>query len=428
MSRFEWLRRWSPASGRGQAAITAFTNLTLGGLAIITGSTAARLLGPAGRGDLAAITSFPTVIASLASFGLRESLVYYVAKEPENTGPVAVAATSLAGLLAPIPLFIAWLFVPSLLSVHSAATVMAARIYLGLFWAEWLRTPADCILRGRQRIVAWNSTRLIAPLVWLAVLCWGWLSHVNDAARLAITSVPLVVFASGLTLLMVKKDLAAGFPVDTKRWRPMLSYGFPVMLASGARQLNFRLDVVLMAAFINPRDLGLYVVAATWSGILAPLTDGVAIVLFPRVSSTNASNPAFAGLVRRSVGASLFFNVAGSVLLIVFTSFGLRLLFGRDFIPATPYAYILIVAAIPLNLSRVFASVLQGIGHTRAIMWAEATGVVITVIGLATTLRRFGPLGAAWTSVAAYSVGLAVLIVSYRLYLRGVAPAVANDA
>src|SRR5713101_4590346 len=59
--------------------LTAGTNGLSAVLGITTGMLAARLLGPQGRGELAAIQTWPSFIATLAMLGLPEALVYYSA-------------------------------------------------------------------------------------------------------------------------------------------------------------------------------------------------------------------------------------------------------------------------------------------------------------------------------------------------------------
>jgi len=65
------------------AALTAAANLAIAVLSIVTGVVSARLLGPHGRGELAAIQTTPGFLASLAMLGMPEALTYFSAQEPE---------------------------------------------------------------------------------------------------------------------------------------------------------------------------------------------------------------------------------------------------------------------------------------------------------------------------------------------------------
>ena len=48
------------------------------GMGVVTGILAARMLGPAGRGELAAIVIWPTSIAALISLGVNQAIAYNV--------------------------------------------------------------------------------------------------------------------------------------------------------------------------------------------------------------------------------------------------------------------------------------------------------------------------------------------------------------
>lgn len=58
-------------------ALTVAANVTLAALGMVSGILAARLLGPHGRGQLAAIQTWPSSIATLAMLGMPEAVVYY---------------------------------------------------------------------------------------------------------------------------------------------------------------------------------------------------------------------------------------------------------------------------------------------------------------------------------------------------------------
>jgi O-antigen/teichoic acid export membrane protein len=66
--------------------ITATVNLVLAVLGMMSGVLAARLLGPHGRGELAAIQTWPGVIGTLAMLGMPEAIVYYSARDERGAG------------------------------------------------------------------------------------------------------------------------------------------------------------------------------------------------------------------------------------------------------------------------------------------------------------------------------------------------------
>src|SRR5262249_21288164 len=109
---------------------TAGTNVLLAMIGLATSILAARLLGPAGRGELAAIQTWPAVVATVALLGLPDAVVYFTARRPDRGGSYLGSAMALA-LLASAPFMaLGYLVMPLVLAAQSSEVVHAARWYL----------------------------------------------------------------------------------------------------------------------------------------------------------------------------------------------------------------------------------------------------------------------------------------------------------
>src|SRR5438128_20610 len=86
-------------------ALTMLTNLSIAGLSVVSGVIAARLLGPTGRGELAAIQTWPTLLATLSMHGIADALAYFSAREPDRAGRWLATALVLA-VTACLPAFL----------------------------------------------------------------------------------------------------------------------------------------------------------------------------------------------------------------------------------------------------------------------------------------------------------------------------------
>src|SRR5690349_8489573 len=63
--------------------LTVLTQVAVIGINVITGVITARLLGPDGRGEFAAITLWPQVLSGLASMGLPIAATYNICNHGE---------------------------------------------------------------------------------------------------------------------------------------------------------------------------------------------------------------------------------------------------------------------------------------------------------------------------------------------------------
>ena len=82
----------------GGFASTLVAQLGVLGLGTFTGVAAARLLGPQGRGELAALILWPSVLVMLFSLGMNQAIVFHTGQQRDGIPEVWTAST-LIGLV-----------------------------------------------------------------------------------------------------------------------------------------------------------------------------------------------------------------------------------------------------------------------------------------------------------------------------------------
>lgn len=392
---------------------TFMTNAVMACVGLATGVMAARLLGPQGRGELAAIQTWPTDIAVFAMLGLDAATVYFSARDPERAGRYLASATSFV-LLSALPFMVAaYCLMPVLLAAQSTAIIHAARWYLLLILLFPFAGMPFNALRGRSDLNVWNVLRTMPGLGWLLVLLTGlilgetrpqWFAG-GFLLMLAVFSIPVFI--------VTRRRVPGPFVPERRLWKPMLKYGVPSAAGSVPRTFNLRLDQMLMAAVLAPRLLGLYVVGVAWSGAIAPATNAIGAVIFPRVASQKLVDARDRSLGQATRLGTVVAAGLGFVLLAL-TPWGVPLLFGASFAPAVPAALILTVAGALMGLNTILEEGVRGLGDTKAILWSELAGLVVTIAGLAFLLRPYNIVGAALTSLLAYTTISICLLVRIR--------------
>ena len=267
------------------ASVTAATNMAIAGMGFCTGIVAARMLGPRGRGKLAAIQTTPSFIALFALVGMPEALVYFSAQKPAQAGRYLVTATGLS-LAASVPcMALAYLGMPLLLHAQGTNIVAAARWYLLIapIWAvvAMMYHP----LRGIGEFQAWNALRLCVPLLALCVLVLAYLTGLMTPAFVAFGNLTTYAIMVCPCIWLVRRLLHGPFQLDSEEVGPMLRYGLPCVMTGLPQMLNLRLDQILMATFLPPQKLGLYVVAVAWSGAVFPLLTSIGSTMLPSVAA-----------------------------------------------------------------------------------------------------------------------------------------------
>jgi len=157
--RWRQFHRVSPSGSN--VIVSAGTNVLIAGLGLLSGPLAARLLGPAARGELAAVQNLFWLIAILAMLGLPEAAIYFTARQPEQAGPVLATGICLPALTTPIFFLLMYPVVPFVLAAQPAFVKDAARwclLAIPLYAVVALGTNT---VRGTNRLVYWNLLRLL---------------------------------------------------------------------------------------------------------------------------------------------------------------------------------------------------------------------------------------------------------------------------
>jgi O-antigen/teichoic acid export membrane protein len=106
---------------RSQTVYTSLTGLLVYGLSAITGPLLARALGPAGRGDLAAVLVPSELVGWALLCGLPMAAMYYADEYPHRQ--LVVGAWAYAVAAGGIVVAIGWWLVPRYLHGHPDQTV-----------------------------------------------------------------------------------------------------------------------------------------------------------------------------------------------------------------------------------------------------------------------------------------------------------------
>lgn len=403
-TRVIWQRISTAQSFGSHVIITIGTNILMACIALLTGTLAARILGPEGRGQLAAIQTWPIFFAEIALWGLPEAVVYFTAKNPREAGQYTASATVLALILAFPLLGLAYVLMPLLLSAQSSQVIFFARWHLLYIFSNILLTVQRSPIQGKNNFWVWNLLRPMPNLAWLIVLLVAMIEGIQTPQWVAFAYLLLLSLLFFPRHYVIKKQVASPmWPPKIEHWRPLLGYGFPLVLSTIPLALNLRLDQMLMVTMLPAQIVGYYVIAVAWSAALSPLVNAIGMVLFPHTA--NASNlEQKTTHLKRGVHITIIVAVGVSLPVLGLTSVAVPLLFGEEFSPAIPAAYILVIAGMFLSLKGVLQEGLRGLGETKLILWGECVGLIITTTLLFVTLPLWGIIGAAITSVLAYAL------------------------
>jgi len=365
-------------------------------LALVTGPVQARVLGPDGRGELAAIITVLVLAPLILDFGLAD----FVTRERARgaaAGRTLGTAVPLALGFSLLGVLLAWPLGELLGQGREVVErfVRLSLLLMPLFVFGWMVLG---VARGAQRFEIIRRWQLIGAagsgLVILGLAAVG---------RLTVTSAVVATIVMSVTALVVSLPVLRG----TGRWRfdrrvvrPALGFGARSWILAVSSTANHRLDQAVMAAVVTSAELGRYAVAAGLVAIASGFVGAVVTALLPRVAREGIQS------VPRIVRVSVLVMAGALAALTASAPFAVPLLFGSDFKGAVPLVAILAVATVFMGVSAVAGSALQGHGRPQDSARPQLAGLIITIVGLALVLDPLGAAGAALVSCAAYAAVL----------------------
>jgi len=375
-------------------------NALLAVLAVITSPILAHALGPAGRGELAAIFTVLTLAPWISDLGLTAYLARERAQGRDaslllgSVIPVAFAA-SLVGVATAIPI------------AHLLGRGRADVTYfvsLGLFIlpvSVFIQTLYGLVLgEERWRIIVWvrvlSAALPAAAIVGLSLADSVTVSNVSIAylSTGILSNIPLLIALSG--------SLPWRF-----RWSVTVSsvlFGLKSWIGTIANTANARLDQLLMAGLVSSTQLGLYALAVTLSSISSSLVAAVANALFPRIAGGEYE------LGARACRMAIAMVSILSVLIASCSPILVPIVFGEAFSGAVPMLLILLGAGVCFVAVQILNSTVTAGGDPASAARAQATGLAITIPGLILVLPTYGGVGAAWISLASYLATLTIVL------------------
>jgi O-antigen/teichoic acid export membrane protein len=393
---------------------TLITNCVINGFALANSILLSHWLGPVGRGEIAAAMLWPMLLAYLVSMGIISSTSYFTAARPTQLQPIFTNAMALALVQSAVAVLIGYFALPYLLSSQSANVINTARLYLLVIPVTLSTQYGTGILQGRMQMSVFNWLRMIVPFGYLA----GSVA-LGMAGKLVLVNI--VILHLGLTAatwlgtmsMLLRSGIRPSLQLDLGMGKEMLRYGAKVQVGNVSGMANQSLDQVLMAAWLPPVYLGLYVVAVSSASISRAFSEAVQLVLTPSITQRKSSAERAAvlqGVFRRYWLLSFLAAVAFSAVLPI----AIPIVFGISFAAAIWPAEVLLLGTFLDGARAVLTGGAQALGDPWLGSKAHLGALIVTVTLLYLLLPILGIMGAAIATASACAMELGIVVAGLR--------------
>lgn len=397
----------SPALG------TFYASIAILAMGMVNSVELSRWLGAGGRGELAAAILWPTLLAWTVSLGVGPAILYYAALPGARTGDIFATSLVLGLAQSAVAVLVGYLALPLILGGHGGIEVTASRWYLLMIPLGLISNYASFILQARLRFVWYNVLRAFmifgSAFAVLGLKLAGRLDVIHVVFILLLLSVlQTVVSLVGLH----STGMAIGPHFDRPLAGKLLKYGLKVHFGSISQLGNEQLDQMLMSIFLQPVQLGLYVVAVSAAGVNGALAFAVRNVSMPRIAGAAQDRKVMllSQVFRRFFVVSIFSAVAMASILPA----AIPLIFGNQFSRAIWPAEILLLAGLFLGWTGILTYGALAMNNPFLSSRSSVVALVVTLVSLPPLLYFLGILGAAIASLIAYATQFFVVAAALR--------------
>ena len=403
-------------SGVAATAQTLLVNILILGLGVGTGVITARVLGPSGRGEQAAIIMVPQFLAYALTLGLPEALVYNLKRYPDRTSQLFSAALLLATFMGAVATLVGVLLVPHWLTEYSPAVIRFAQLSTLIAPVSLTALILTSALQAREAFALYNAARYLPPLLTLLALIVLALLH-----RLTPFSAALSYLLPAVPVLLWM--LSRLWKLYRPRWyrlrsasKSLTSYGLRSYGVDLAGTLTYYLDRVLLVGLVAPATLGLYVVALSLARMLNVFHAAVVSVLFTKTSGRPVEEVvALTGLAAR---ASTTLTLLAAMGLTVLGPRVLSLVYGQDYLGAVTVFRLLVLEVVLSGMAWVLAQAFMALGRPGLVTLLQGVGLSISVPLLLVLVPPYGLEGAGLALLISATLRLVLALVSFPLILQ----------
>lgn len=376
-----------------------------------------RLLGPHGNGQIALLTTNAALLVLIVGQGMDAALVYDIARQRQTRASRMRYLYSLFLMQALIICLFSLLF-------H----YFTGYSYFG-FATSWSMVYAVTLLLNNYGVALWNGEkrfRVVYEVLILIYACAFLLLGVMYLLGKQLSEITLLKFyvgmniSSGLWLVgkylySFRRDLRFSLiPVSVfeKEW---LRFGQLVFWANLFQYMAYRMDIWMVAAFLNKNQLGVYALAEKIIQTLWMIPSSLATVIFAYADRTEDPSwfAQFQTLLRIVVGC---FVIADALLLLSGHYLITRFL-GEAFQDAVIPLWILLPGASLFVLNIMLAAYFAACNKLQLNLVNSALCCIVIVLCDLWWIPKNGITGAAWASSLGYGIsGMCACVLFLRMH------------
>lgn len=382
-------------------------------LGTVVGIILARALGPHDRGILALVLLLPSTLMTVAKLGITQANVYCVRRQGASIETVATNSLVIGLILGVGASLIVWdLRIPVLSTVMRGVPEWALLLALWRFPLLLIDNFFCGVLQAINNFSLYNRRTVAGSVFVLAAVVGLRVTLKLDLLTSAFVYSAACTVVVGALLVGTYRLIPFGLRPDWRLLGWQIGFGAKSYVQILAMHLLFRLDVYMVAYFLNPVQTAFYSLALHFTEMILEIPQAVGWVVYPRLASLpkEEAHQLTAQACRRTV----LLTALGGVLCIVAGPFLVPLWYGRAYAPASRPLMYATAGAVMMSvftiITRDFTSRNNQAVNIRAGLAALASNVALNIF----MIPAWGIVGAALSTSISYSLAAVMVMIPYQ--------------
>ncbi|MBI3770093.1 MAG: flippase [Deltaproteobacteria bacterium] len=381
--------------------------LVIFGLA--TGVITARLLGPYDRGIFTVLLLLPQTLVNFAKMGVAQANVYYIRRRGASVSTIASNSLVLSIAVSIILVAVCYFGRPWVLDPFTkGARTTLVLLALTAIPFTMIESYFLSILQAIEDFRAYNLQSIYKAVFGFLTIAVALLA-LHGRLWAALFSQVLVTAGANVWLLYrVRKIAPFGIRWDGGLGRGMLAFGAKSYLQTLAAHLHYRIDVYLIAFFLDPAQVAFYSIAVNITNPILQIPDAIGTVIFPKLAaSSEADAHTRTAMTCRH---TLFATILAAVFYAGVGSQALTIFYGDRYAPAIRPMLLMLPGIIMISLYQILTRNFTSRNRQQVNIVAAGIALGVNFALNLILIPRFGISGAAVSTAISYTLAALLLL------------------
>lgn len=381
---------------------------------IITGIVIARELGPEGKGVLVAIFAVPVFFSSFGHLGLPTSNIYFTGKKRDSE-TLFVNSIYFIAFASFIYVLIVILAIPILNKSYFSGITSQYVVYMAIMLIPLLLMKHFffSFLRGFERYNDYNRTNILKEASRLCItLLFIFLFQLTIGAAVVALFISLLL-SNGYSYMKIKHNTHLNLrKANRLQFKENLSYALRDYLGNLFASLNVRIDLLILAGFMDKASIGIYSVVMAISSLFQFIPNSIGVVLLPKISKGSPRN--VQNIMKKSIISNGILLSLGLTAFLIAGRPLIPLVYGEQFSEVYSIAVIVLFGSFLLSFSQIINKYFSGIGKPEIKSIIMAITLPIKAASMCILITLYSLQGAAWSFVV--TTGFLLLLSLYYYF------------